>query len=288
MVEKPEFIRMNDVERRAYRKWSEKYIENPRIWYLIGVGKGDGYISNGLLSLETTDYDFANEFASACFEVFGKKPSIWYNKKKISYTVSVRRKSLYSWIESLSLDGILQTLKQDATKAKEFIKGFADSEGCVYVHKARKRFLIGIYNSDVGLLRAVKNLLFHHWQITSSLFVNEEKGSIHKLGSRTFKTTTDNYCLAIQGMWSIQKFSKYIGFSIPAKQKKLSLAVTNMGNFIKKRKWTEEEIDFLKRNIKQPIEAIAKRLNRTSNSVSSKIWRMRREDKTSSEEVLVK
>lgn len=112
----------------------------PNLAYILGVCYGDGSVcryydkwSKGyryVISLEVPEKELALSFKAA-LEKHEFKPKLSYYLPKNVYRVRQYSKGFYNWFKAISL-GDLTNLFQDASYATGFIRGFYESEGCLY------------------------------------------------------------------------------------------------------------------------------------------------------------
>lgn len=125
--------------------------------YIVGVLKGDGWISGYKIGLNVVSQRFANNFASALQSIglssfVGRKPTPY----RLQYRAGASSKMFTEWYRKLSLDSIKKMLRTERLKTA-FLRGFYESEGSVWLDKRRPSnyYCLGIYNTDVALLNMV-------------------------------------------------------------------------------------------------------------------------------------
>lgn len=212
---------------------------SPELAYIIEVIIGDGnlYLSNGKnysIILFVKDLDFAEEFNRNIYKVLGMQRSYSINKHEGKFRVWASSKELYTFLrEKRNFNSIINAYPAD------FIRGFADSEECVYHYylkrRGRKYFTCGIEmsNSNRSYLELVKELLHRHFGIISFIHIEHRKGKVvfnNSLG-RIITAKKNCYGLHVCRQTEILKYAQHIGFSIKRKQKVLEEIV----NFINAR-----------------------------------------------------
>jgi len=183
--------------------------------YVLGVVFGDGYLychgTHYTIGLDTTDCDFARRFRDAISRVLRKKIYLCYDRSRERYRVFAWSRHLYCFLKH-DLDYFKAYIE---IFPHDFIRGFADSEGCVYFGKRKDRpnsykKWIQMTNSDLQLLTYVGTLL--------SKFKIYSKIREHKTRNRNWKRLWN---LVIERNLDIRRFKVLIGFSIKRKNEKL-------------------------------------------------------------------
>jgi len=201
---------------------------SPSLAYLIGVVYGDGNLNATRheynIRLLTKDRSFAESFASCVYEIRdSQKPKVTPYKSSY-FCVKVASKKLYRFLsdkEACSL--VIERFPAD------FIRGFADSEGSVvFGWKTDKRCkqpyrygTIEISNSSLELISLVRSLLFRCFGIRSYIHLYTKKGAVKNIKGKKFSAKRNSYLLCIYKKADINKFHRYIGFSIKRKAEKL-------------------------------------------------------------------
>jgi intein-encoded DNA endonuclease-like protein len=133
---------------------------------VIGVVLGDGYAymrrrtikgyNDVMIGLKARDREFVEEFGRCLAKVLGRRPiRPRYRDDVGKYIVEVESKTLYELLKKpVELDRLKKYIEHCERCVAAFIRGFADSEGCV-----NKIGQIRIYNTDLRLLTYVKDLL---------------------------------------------------------------------------------------------------------------------------------
>jgi intein-encoded DNA endonuclease-like protein len=205
--------------------------------YVIGVKVGDGYAGKSRhtvksynrvrIGLKVKDREFAEEFGRCLAEVLGRRPiNPRYRKSLGRYVVEIRSQTLYELLKKpTDLERLKKYIEHCERCTAAFIRGFADSEGCV-----KKEGYIFIYNTDYELLTYVKDLL--------KLLGIESTGPWPKrLQGKTFydhkkmkRYTYKKECFHIYiRAGSNVNFYKNIGFTIGRKQRHLE-------NYVRRRR----------------------------------------------------
>ncbi len=154
---------------------------SPNLAYILGVLYGDGTVFKYYhkrdgnyrfgISLQVTQKKFALSFKQA-LEKLGFKPRFSFYPPRKRHTVEQYSEEFYHWFKALSPDG-LRDLLNDNFCAREFIRGFYESEGCLSTerYKQRCRYKDKIYeykrtgcslsmtNTNLEILTLVKNCL---------------------------------------------------------------------------------------------------------------------------------
>jgi len=203
--------------------------------YIIGVKIGDGYASRRKrvikgynrvrIGLEVKDREFATEFGWCLAKVLGRRPiNPRYRNDVGKYIIEVRSQTLYELLKKpVDLDRLKPYIEHCERCMAAFLRGFADSEGCV-----NKEGYIIISNTDYELLTYVKELLKRLGIESTGPWPKRLLGKTF-CNAKTMKRyiyTKDEYYIYI-GAGSNINFYKKIGFTIRRKQRRLE-------NYIKK------------------------------------------------------
>lgn len=142
--------------------------------------------------------------------------------------------------------------------SKDYIKGFFDGEGCVYV----KQKQIIITNTNQELLKEISSFL-RSLGICSSLEIHRKKND--KADAKKFRTTRDCYRLRMFGYFNLKSFSDLVGSNDVDKQKRLRVLL----NSYKRIPLSEHEKEQIKRLRKQGLTfcEIAERTGRAIGTV---------------------
>ncbi len=197
--------------------------------YILGVMCGDGCLWKGFtkkkqvtkitpqmeyhIRLVAIDRDFVDYFAHCIEKVYGVKPSYKYRKTKNinwsdTYTVYCRQKAIFNDIESFGAFSTKtwrtpsEILNSNKNIISAFLRGFFDSEGTVNPKKYNR--YIRADSTNIKGLREIVYLL-------------------KKLDIKPTKISKDRDCyyVSISNIDGLEKFYKYIGFSIRRKFKRL-------------------------------------------------------------------
>jgi len=180
----------------------------PELSYVLGVCYGDGSkicesspTQTGRkyrIRLNVRDRSFAEEFARCLSEVIGRD-EIPVTERTIGgggtkgYRARACCKILYQFIKKS-----LQEHKKIVEKnPAPFIRGFFDSEGSVDSNRIR------VVNSNRKILKYVRELLTHHFSISSHIWSEEQMGK----GDKT------RFVLQVKAQDSLDKFWKKIGLA---------------------------------------------------------------------------
>lgn len=213
---------------------SSMFSEKPELSYVIGVVLGDASVSKTaetyFIQLQSKDRDFS--------EVFSKSLSKVLDKRKSPYAVNQNSRGLYGvGVGQIPFGRFLYSSTLDEFKGiiekypAEFIRGLADSEGSIFrTHKERRyhSYTVKISNTNLALLKYVKELLMKHFSINTNLSLNNRKGSFHTYRNHLFLTRKDCYTLKFGRKSYILAFAKNIGFSIKRKSALLNKAIAEI------------------------------------------------------------
>ncbi|AFK22038.1 LAGLIDADG family homing endonuclease [Pyrococcus sp. ST04] len=197
---------------------------SPELSYVIGVYFGDGSVSvsDGYkyrIRLKVIDKEFAEEFYRR-LKLSGLSPSLYYENDRTRaarWVAEAYSKELYSFLR-----GSRDILFNIALRyPEEFLRGFFDSEGYVFVDPKNPRSAyISATNYDLGLLMFCKNLL-EILGIYSRVWLKRERGSPVKIRGVQYSYKSNLYELRIYRRDSVRAFAVTIGFTIKRKQEKL-------------------------------------------------------------------
>lgn len=142
----------------------------PKLAYVLGVIFGDGCVTyyrkqnSYRIYLRCTDKEFAKSFKYA-LESIGLHPSTVTlvkprtERKKAVWRVEAQSKLFYKWFRALSFEKLKLFLKTKELK-REFIRGFYESEGCLYRGQGGTgSWYIGVCNTNLDLIKLVKSIL---------------------------------------------------------------------------------------------------------------------------------
>jgi intein-encoded DNA endonuclease-like protein len=134
--------------------------------YVIGVKVGDGYTyrrkhaikyyNHVWIGLKAKDKEFVEEFGRCLAKVLGRRQIRPRFRDDVGkYVVEAESKTLYELLKKpVDLERLKKYIEHCDRCVAAFIRGFADSEGCV-----DKRGYIFIFNADLRLLTYIMNLL---------------------------------------------------------------------------------------------------------------------------------
>ncbi len=187
--------------------------------YVLGTLCGDGWISTGYrIGLNVCDKEFAEYFYFCLKETYNIPPSFTLREKKSTvvkscqpqYTVMLVSKlaalDLFSYAKSFkTFEWEIPSQIKEASKDIQaaFIRGFADSEGCVK-NRHRNREIMLASGNKIGLDQ-IRQILFKNFGIKS--YICQMKSNV--------------YLLYISDYNSLNIFCNEIGFTIRRKQEKL-------------------------------------------------------------------
>ncbi|RLF90670.1 DNA endonuclease, partial [Thermococci archaeon] len=224
-ISKATVMRWCKGESDPLRKVRRINFESPSLAYVVGVHLGDGSVSlddryRYRIRLKVVDREFAEAFAEALKDI-GLRPSLYWENDSSRvgrWVVEAVSKELYMF-----LTGSREKLFEVARRwPVEFLRGFFDSEGSVYVDKKNPRIgRITIGNSDLEVLELCKELL-EKLGISSNIYLVKRVGDISYIRGKEYRYTKDFYILAIGRIASRKKFAKFVGSTIPKKREKLS------------------------------------------------------------------
>jgi intein-encoded DNA endonuclease-like protein len=197
--------------------------------YVIGVVLGDGYpkmkrrVIKGYnyvwIGLKARDREFVEGFGRCLAKVLGRRQiRPRYVKSSGRYVVEAESKTLYELLRKpVDLDRLKKYVEHCERCVAAFIRGFADSEGCV-----EKSGYIRIYNTDLRLLTYVKALLRRPNIESMVPKLNKRRGTLinNPRTGKQYVTNMDCYYIYIRAS-SNANFYKYIGFTIKRDQQRL-------------------------------------------------------------------
>ncbi|HDD31860.1 MAG TPA: DNA endonuclease [Thermococcus litoralis] len=198
---------------------------SPSLAYVIGVYFGDASVGvhgnyKYRLRLKVVDKEFAEAFARALKEI-GAKPHMGYENnitRSGRWYVESTSKSLYMFLKQPK-EKLFEVARE---YPKEFLRGFFDSEGHVYVDKNTFRSAyIAAYNYDLDVLDFSRELL-SSLSIHSKIRVSKRAGTLVIIRGKEYSYKSNLYELRIYRIESVRKFATDIGFTIQRKQKKLN------------------------------------------------------------------
>ena len=130
-----------EIRRRMSLRHRRKFeaIPSPYLGYVLGVLRGDGYVSkyqrarggyNYQICLYAKDRDFTEKFAKALKEI-GLNPFTFANKRGFHQAVA-NSADFYEWYKPLDLKQIRKLIEG---YEEYFARGFYESEGHIGIHK---------------------------------------------------------------------------------------------------------------------------------------------------------
>jgi len=189
---------------------------SPELSYILGARYGDGSVSDKVVSLETKDKEFAEEFVNALNSVLSRKLNTHIYKRGY-YTAKAGSKVLCEYLQLPLEEQATQIMYYPA----QFVRGFFDSEA------SATRYLIIVRCSDKALLCFVKSLLPLFDIISTE--VKLLNWSVKRLGKpvslgvrygmRVIIPKKVLYGFSIYGRSNLLKFIKEIGFTIYRKNR---------------------------------------------------------------------
>ena len=210
-----------------------------KLAYILGVvGPGDGFLmynSNKRkvtyrIGLRTVDLEFANRFKLYLEQLYNLRcyTNVEQTDHKDVYVVVLCSKAacehLLIFVENVNefrekswiIPKVILNAKVD--EKKEYIKGFADSQGCVYIKNSVKHIFLSSCNTK-GLKQMQK--LLSDLKLKSSLQKNR---------------------LSITGFSNIKRFEDKINFTINTKRDKLHQLLSTYKYSMKKARSNSEQV----------------------------------------------
>lgn len=201
----------------------------PELAYVIGVVWGDGWTQKNeakkhyVIAMATKDKDFAETFNKKICKVLGKSQLYSICKIRDLFTVNATSKKLFYFLDSDAAKKVIEKYPAD------FIRGLADSDGCVSFswRGIRLEKEVSIANTDYELLTYVADLLKKKFHINSVM-------GKYKMGSHmgpqgvVIKSTKQCYALRIRRRQDIEKFAHFVGFTMKRKQEALKALCKEM------------------------------------------------------------
>ena len=291
--------------------WERQFDKTPTpaLAYILGTIEGDGCVSHSRRSygvfLHVKDECFVESFRGALIKI-GLKPTKIYESKKIQrYYVQAWSKPFYVWFKQLSFQSMYKILGTDHMK-KEFIRGFYESEGSFSVKG--HRWVLEMTNKNKELIEFVQRLIQDIGFSSNIKSLHRTTGfvkDVYRLRLRGGQTKIDRFikeikpCIARKSLgnhvptssphrWWTDSDDEFLENNIKSmplaeigrklgrdrsfvhkKAKELGLKTVFCG---KGKRWTKEEIEFIKSNYQIIfwIE-IAKNLGKSYSSVAQKI-----------------
>jgi len=192
--------------------------------YIIGVYFGDASLSersNSIyrIRLKVVDKEFAEAFRNALVSI-GLNPKLGIENDKnrgSRWYVEANSKSLYMFLNQPK-EKLFEVAKE---YPREFLRGFFDSEGYVFVdrHNPRRAY-VSVSNYDRDILEFCQELL-DELDIHSKIYLSRGEGTPVRIRGKLYHYTRDFYELRIYRRKSIVKFALEVSFTIQRKRKKL-------------------------------------------------------------------
>jgi intein-encoded DNA endonuclease-like protein len=208
--------------------------------YIIGVLFGDGTLKNEKKNyqykfiLRTKDRDLAEYFSNQISKLnfpCGYKirtENGFLRKGGKGYVVSVSNKMLFHFL-SKEAEYLMNYVKEYPA---DFIRGLFDSDGFTIISCGKNfRVGFGIVNTNIKILKFVKNSLRDNFGITSKIYPKIKKGHKVKMWGKIYTANETVYGLTSSGLNNVKKFLRFISSSIIRKREKLEDAVYIIENF---------------------------------------------------------
>jgi len=204
--------------------------------YIIGANIGDGctLLKNWCVKLVVADLDFARAYNINMKTLFSRTaPNKILTRNEngrlpmyeVKYSSKQLAKLLLSPLETLLDIAFVYPL--------DFLRGFFDAEGHVDVRAGGKRFNVsaGVENSNVTLLRRIKQVLLTACEIRSIKNKKRKAGSLKVIRGKAFLMRKTSFTLLINRYEDLQRFAHKIGFSIARKNEKLEDAFSIIAQY---------------------------------------------------------
>jgi len=145
------------IPRRGQHDWHRVKVDlkpSEQLAYILGVLLGDGMVSGRMIRLRSIDYAFAKSFYNALKKV-GFRPYMTMEEQrglgfKPLHVVRGASVDFVQWFKSLSTKDIERIVLKSESLAKEFIRGFYESEGYLNLERrGNPRAIMGNTNRDV-------------------------------------------------------------------------------------------------------------------------------------------
>jgi intein-encoded DNA endonuclease-like protein len=203
--------------------------------YVVGVVLGDGYAymkrraikgyNHVWIGLKAKDKEFAEEFARCLAKVLNRRQiRPRYRDDVGKYVVEVKSKTLYEFLRKpVDLERLKRCIEHCERCVAAFIRGFADSEGCVDKHG-----YIYIHNTDLRLLTYIKELLKRLNIESTDPKLHTRRGTVIRdpRTGKQYPRNKDCYRVYIRAR-SNTNFYRHIGFTIRRKQRRLEEYIKN-------------------------------------------------------------
>jgi intein-encoded DNA endonuclease-like protein len=176
-----------------------------------------------VVGLKAGDREFVEEFGRCLAKVLGRKQiGPRFRDDVGKYVVEVGSKALYELLRKpVDLERLKKYIEHCERCVAAFIRGFADSEGCV-----DKRGYIFILNTNLRLLTYIMDLLKRLNIESMGPILKATRGTVIR-DPRTreqYVTNMDCYYIYIRASSNANSY-KYIGFTIKRKQQRLEKCI---------------------------------------------------------------
>jgi hypothetical protein len=242
-----------------------KFIKDPRFFYLKGSFDGDGHYSKQqtLIQINVTDFDFLEEIKRIIKEVFNKEVSIKNHIPAKGNSKEQRRINFYCGKEIYDL--LKNSIPKTAEDKIEYLKGLWDAEGSVgicsrTIQRKNKTYTgydkwLNLSQKDISKLE-----IWHKY--------------MEDLGIKTSKLykTDGRSRLNIRSNEAMIQFHKLINFRIARKKAALDLILDKMGQS----QLSKEEMNkmlFIYANTNFGVAYIGKMFNRSKSVVLATLKR---------------
>nr|WP_240910668.1 LAGLIDADG family homing endonuclease [Thermococcus sp. MV11] len=199
---------------------------SPELAYIVGAYLGDASVSETgnyqyRIRLKVMDRDFAQNFERA-LKAMGANPRTGFERNRgraNRWWVEVTNKELFMFLKGPK-DRLFEVAR---AYPKEFLRGFFDSEGSVYVDtKDPRKAAVVADNYDRDILEFCKGQL-EILGIHSTIYLAKKKGTKVLIRGQEYQYNNDLYRISIHRRASVARFAEEIGFSISRKQEKLRI-----------------------------------------------------------------
>lgn len=238
----------------------------PYEWgYIFGVQHSDGHKPSKrryslYIGLSGISREYLRLYLKAVQAVTGKTYSIIFLPSHKQWSVKVWDRRLIEFIMAQGACGTWVWRVPDFIMSggfelkKGFLNGFLDGDG--YSAMRGKHVTLGFRSANREGLEDIKKLL-------ASLDIHSEI-----FGTKYFD-------LIIYRLADARRYFSLIGISLTSKRHKFGWELKLRDAIVINRSWLPEETSFLTQNYHQlPIDAIAKKLNRSQSGVRYKAWKL--------------
>lgn len=134
------------------------------------------------------------------------------------YVVSVSNKMFFHFL-SKETEYLMNYVKEYPA---DFIRGLFDSDGFTIISCGKNfRVGFGIVNTNIKILKFVKNLLRDNFGITSKIYPKIKKGHKVEIWGKIYTANETVYGLISSGLNNVKKFLRFISSSIIRKRGKI-------------------------------------------------------------------